>query len=226
MTPERLARVDGVLARRQPDLTVLLEKVYKPHNFSAVLRSCDAVGIPRVYAVPHAWGIPEYGHISSGAHKWLEVEEQQNATIAIKKLKAEGFQIVAAHLSVRAVNYHQVDYCKPTVLVMGTEKTGVSPESLSEVDTEVIIPMLGMTPSLNVSVACAVILYEAQRQRQAAGFYQKCRLPQEEHARLRFEWLHPLLADYCQRHELAYPELEQNGELTEAFPPRALAVKA
>lgn len=225
MTPERLARVDGVLARRQPDLAVLLEKVYKPHNFSAVLRNCDAVGIPRVYAVPHAWGIPEYIHISSGAHKWLEVEEQQDAVSATKKLKAKGFQIVAAHLSARAIDYRQVDYCQPTALVLGTEKTGVSPKTLSEVDTEVIIPMLGMTPSLNVSVACAVILYEAQRQRQVAGLYRQCRLPQKEHTRLRFEWLHPVLAEYCQRHQLVYPALDQFGELREAFPPQTLAKK-
>ena len=219
MTPERLARVDAVLARRQPDLTVLLEKVYKPHNFSAVLRSCDAVGIPRVYAVPHDWGIPEYGHISSGAHKWLEVEEHADAGSALKQLKNDGLQIVAAHLSTKAIDFREVDYCRPTAIVMGTEKTGVTVETLADVDAEVIIPMLGMTPSLNVSVACAVILYEAQRQRQAAGLYQQSRLAPDEYARLRFEWLHPVLTDYCQRHKLTYPGLDENGDLAEPFPP-------
>ncbi|MBE9549078.1 MAG: tRNA (guanosine(18)-2'-O)-methyltransferase TrmH [Proteobacteria bacterium] len=220
MTPERLSRVDTVLARRQPDLTVLLEKVYKPHNFSAILRSCDAVGIPRVYAVPHDWGIPEIGHITSGAHKWLEVEEHENAGSAIRQLKQDGFQVVAAHLSDRAVDFREVDYCRPTAVVMGTEKTGVTAETLANIDTEIIIPMLGMTPSLNVSVACAVILYEAQRQRQQAGLYRKCRLAPAEHARLRFEWLHPVLTDYCRRHKLAYPTLDENGDLAEPFPPK------
>ncbi len=215
MTPERLLRVDNVLARRQPDLTVLLEKVYKPHNFSAILRSCDAVGIPRVHAVPHEWGIPEYCHISSGAHKWLEVEEHASANSAIRKLKKDGFQILAAHLSECAVDFREVDYCKPTALVLGTEKTGVSTATLSAIDTEIIIPMQGMTPSLNVSVACAIILYEAQRQRQAAGLYQQSRLDTDEHARLRFEWLHPVLAEYCKRHKLPYPSLDENGDLTE-----------
>lgn len=220
MTPERLSRVDTVLARRQPDLAVLLEKVYKPHNFSAILRSCDAVGIPRVYAVPHDWGIPEYNHISSGAHKWLEVEEHANTGSAIKQLKQTGFQLVAAHLSDQAIDFRKVDYCRPTAIIMGTEKTGVTPQTLANVDTEIIIPMLGMTPSLNVSVACAVILYEAQRQRQQAGLYRQCRLAPEEHAHLRFEWLYPVLTDYCRRHKLPYPPLDENGDLTEPFPPR------
>ncbi len=218
MTPERLRIVDAVLARRQPDLTVLLEQVYKPHNFSAIIRSCDAVGIPKVHAVAHHSGVPEYAHISSGAHKWVEVEAHKNISAAYKQLKAAGYQLVVTHLSAQAIDFRTLDYCQPTALVFGTEKTGVSSQALKMADAEVIVPMVGMTPSLNVSVACAVILYEVQRQRQQAGLYQQMRLPPEERDRLRFEWLHPILTDFCRRHQLSYPKLDANGDLLETIP--------
>ena len=218
MTPERLKTVDAVLARRQPDLTVLLEQIYKPHNFSAIIRSCDAVGIPSVHAVAHQRGVPEYTHISSGAHKWVEVETHKNVSTAFKELKANGFQIVVTHLSSQAVDFRSLDYCKPTALVFGTEKFGVSSEALIMADAEVIIPMLGMTPSLNVSVACAVLLYEVQRQRQQAGLYEQIRLNPEEAASLRFQWLHPALTKFCRKHKLKYPKLDENGDLLESIP--------
>lgn len=218
MTPERLQIVDAVLARRQPDLTVLLEQVYKPHNFSAIIRSCDAVGIPSVHAIAHHSGIPEYAHITSGAHKWVEVTPHQNLNSAFTKLKADGYQMVVTNLSPKAVDFRSVDFCKPTALVFGTEQTGVSAEALAMADTEVMIPMLGMTPSLNVSVACAVLLYEAQRQRQQAGLYEQIRLSPAVHQRLRFEWLHPVLSEFCLKHNLPYPKLNEKGDLLESIP--------
>ena len=105
-------------------------------------------------------------------------------------------------------------------LVLGTELFGVSDTTLSYVDQQINIPMMGVSQSLNVSVACAVVLYEAQRQRQAAGMYDNCRLDDETLARQRFEWLHPVLADYCQRHELDYPPLSEAGELAQPMPIR------
>ncbi len=218
MTPERLRIVDAVLSRRQPDLTVLLEQVYKPHNFSAIIRSCDAVGIPQVHAVAHHSGIPEYTHITSGAHKWVELTPHENLSTAFENLKAAGYQMVVTNLSSQAVDFRSIDYCKPTALVFGTEQTGVSAQAVEMADTEVVIPMLGMTPSLNVSVACAVLLYEIQRQRQEAGLYDQIRLSSEEYKRLRFEWLHPVLSEFCRKHELAYPRLDENGDLLDKIP--------
>ena len=112
---------------------------------------------------------------------------------------------MAAHLSDEAVDFRDVDYTQPTALVMGSELFGVSDETLSYVDQQINIPMMGVTQSLNVSVACAIVLYEAQRQRQAAGMYDQCRLDDETLARQRFEWLHPVLTDLLQKTPASLP---------------------
>ena len=125
---------------------------------------------------------------------------------------------MAAHLSDTAIDYRDVDYTRPIALVLGTELFGVSDTTLSYVDQQISIPMMGVTQSLNVSVACAIVLYEAQRQRQQAGMYDKRRLDDSTYARQRFEWLHPVLTDYCKRHGLEYPSLDENGDLAEPMP--------
>lgn len=213
MTPERLKRVDGVLARRQPDLTVVAENLHKPRNFSAMVRTCDAVGIHRIHAVAEPDELRRHWHTSQGAEKWVHVSIHDTAAQACKSLRGEGFQVLAAHLSDEAVDYREVDYTRPTALLMGTELFGVSEDALQHVDREIVIPMMGMSQSLNVSVACAVVLYEALAQRLKAGIYDESRLDAEALARDRFEWLHPVLADYCQRHGRDYPDLDENGDL-------------
>ena len=171
MTPERRQRIEATACTRQHDLTVFMERVHKPHNLAAVLRTCDAVGIQRAHAVPGSHGLPALNNTSQGAQRWIDLERHPDTPTAMDALKTSGFACFAAHFSERATDFRAVDYTKPTALVLGTEKFGVSEEALALCDGEVIIPMTGMTQSLNVSVAAAVILYEAQRQREAAGLY-------------------------------------------------------
>ena len=218
MTPDRRQRLDAVLARRQPDLTVLAENLHKPRNFSALIRTCDAVGIQWVHAVPGETSPRRHWHTSQGAEKWVELVCHASTSDACDALRLEGFQLVAAHIDHSAVDFREVDYTKPTALVLGTELFGVSETAASRADRLISIPMQGMSQSLNVSVACAVVLYEAQRQRQQAGLYQGPRLAADDYARLRFEWLHPKLARFCRDRDLAYPALDEAGELLEAFP--------
>lgn len=169
MTPERKARIQQVAARRQPDLTVFLEQVHKPHNLAAVLRTCDAVGVMRAHAVPATGGIPALNHTAQGAQRWVELIRHRDTESGLRLLKSEGFRLHAAHFSDRAVDFRQPDYTQPSAFVMGTEKFGVSQAALALVDQEIVIPMAGMAQSLNVSVATALLLFEAQRQREAAG---------------------------------------------------------
>lgn len=213
MTPDRRQRVDEVLARRQPDLCLVAENLHKPRNFSAVVRSCDAVGIMDVHAVYEGSQPPQHWHTCQGAIKWVEVHSHPSVREACEGLRSEGFQLVAAHLSKTAVDYREPDYTLPTALLVGTELFGVSDEALACADEEICIPMMGMSQSLNVSVACAIVLYEARAQRQAAGMYEVSRMDPARRERLRFEWLHPVVADYCRRHGLAYPGLDANGDL-------------
>lgn len=171
MTPERRQRIEHVAALRQPDLTVFMERVHKPHNLAAVLRTCDAVGIMHAHAVPGRQGLPALNHTAQGAQRWVALTRHKDSMHGLRTLKSAGFRCVAAHFSEHAVDFRSIDYTLPTAIVLGTERFGVSPEALAECDGEIVIPMHGMTQSLNVSVASALILYEAQRQRAAAGLY-------------------------------------------------------
>ncbi|MCP4047264.1 MAG: tRNA (guanosine(18)-2'-O)-methyltransferase TrmH [Gammaproteobacteria bacterium] len=218
MTPERVARLDSVLARRQPDLTVFAENLHKPKNFSAMVRNCDAAGINEMHVLPRESNLRKHWRTSQGAEKWMYIKTHNGAEEACGSLKSKGFLLVAAHLSESAVDYKDIDYTQPIAIVLGTELFGVSETTLSYVDQQISIPMMGVTQSLNVSVACAIVLYEAQRQRQAAGMYDHCRLEEKSLARQRFEWLHPVLTDYCQRHGLEYPALDESGDLAEPMP--------
>ena len=156
-TPHRTARVLEVLLRRQPDLTLVAEDVYKPHNLSAMLRSADAVGIGRVHAVHPTGGVPTYSATSASAEKWVEVVTHAGLEGAVAAVRAEGMQLLAAHLSDEATDYRDVDYTRPSAIVFGNERSGVSVAAAALADHHIMIPMYGMVRSLNVSVATAVI---------------------------------------------------------------------
>lgn len=207
-----------MLERRQPDLTVLAESLNKPRNFSAIVRTCDAVGINELHAVPGEDGLGTYWKTSQGAEKWVKVRAHETLEAACAYLRERGVQLVAAHLSDEATDYRELDYTHPTALVVGTELFGVSEAALARADRQVKIPMMGVTQSLNVSVACAIVLYEAMRQRQAAGMYGQSRLDGSLLKKQRFEWLHPQVADFCRQRGLEYPEMDESGNVTGDFP--------
>lgn len=213
MTPKRYARLRAVLNRRQPDLTVLLDNVHKPHNFSAIVRSCDAVGVFEAHAV---WPSPKLrpNHLTSGsAGKWLRIRTHADLGAAVGALEARGMRIVAAHLDENAVDYREIDFTVPTAIVLGAELEGVSAAGLDLADVRASIPMDGLVESLNVSVAAAILLFEARRQRESAGLYSAARLDPEDYRRTLFEWCHPEVAAYCRRKRRPYPELDENGDI-------------
>lgn len=222
MTPERFRRLTAVLDRRQPDLTVLLENVHKPHNLSAILRTGDAVGLLEAHAVTPGDTLRTARGIAQGAGKWVSLVCHPTLDQAADRLKARGFQIVAAHLGDGVVPYTEADYTRPTAVLLGQEKDGVTEQAQARADVLVEIPMVGMAASLNVSVAAALILYEARRQRQAAGMYDpdwnRERLPPERRRAILFEWAYPYFADLCRRRGVAYPELSDDGEIEGQLP--------
>ncbi|RTG92377.1 tRNA (guanosine(18)-2'-O)-methyltransferase TrmH [Thermus scotoductus] len=189
MTEARRRRIEEVLRRRQPDLTVLLENVHKPHNLSAILRSCDAVGVLEAHAVNPTGGVPTFNETSGGSHKWVYLQVHPDIQTAIGHLRERGFRIYATALREDAQDFREVDYTQPTAILLGAEKWGVSREALALSHGAIKIPMLGMVQSLNVSVAAAVILFEAQRQRLKAGLYEHPRLDPELYQRVLEDWL-------------------------------------
>lgn len=219
MLPRRFHRLRSVLDRRQPDLTVLLEQVHKPHNLSAVLRSCDAAGVWELHAVAPEREVRPASAVSQGTGKWIGVVSHRTVTEAARALREAGFTLWAAHPGRGALDYREVDYTGPTALLFGQEKDGVTEEALELADGRLVIPMEGMVASLNVSVAAALVLYEARRQREAAGLYEGgSRLDPEIYRRTLFEWAYPGLAKLCRRRGVPYPELDEDGELLGEVP--------
>lgn len=204
-----------MLARRQPDLTVCMEQVHKPHNVSAIIRTADAVGVHEVHAVWPGNRMRTMASSAAGSNSWVEVKTHRTIAEAVTHLKARGMQVLATHLSDRAVDFRDIDYTRPTCILLGQEKTGITREALDLADRDIIIPMTGMVQSLNVSVASALILYEAQRQRQNAGMYHRdnSMLPVDEQQRLLFEGGYPVLARVAKRKGLPYPHVDENGEI-------------
>lgn len=213
MNVERLARIRQMMELRQPDLTVCLEEVNKAHNVAAIIRTCDAVGISDVHAVwPPA--MRENFRAAKGSQHWVNLHQYDGIDEAISVMRAQGMQILATHLSSRAVDFREIDYTRPTAILFGAEKHGISEKALSLADQDIIIPMVGMAQSLNVSVASALVLYEAQRQRQQAGLYQRgCLLSHAEQQRLLFEGGYPRLSAFCQSKYLPYPAIGEQGEI-------------
>jgi tRNA (guanosine-2'-O-)-methyltransferase len=217
-TPRRFHRVRGVLDRRQPDLTVLLEQVDVPRNLAAILRSCDAVGVFTAHAVWPGGRLKISRPASGGNRRWVPVRKHRTLAAALEHLRDQGLRILAAHPAPGAVPFREIDYAQPTAILLGNEDNGVSEEALAAVDGQVIVPMSGMGTSLNVSVAAALILFEAQRQRLAAGFYDRPRLDPETYRTTLFEWAWPDLAALCRKRGMAYPALGENGEILGPLP--------
>jgi tRNA (guanosine-2'-O-)-methyltransferase len=214
MSPERFARITQMLNRRQPELTVCLEQVHKPHNLAAIVRTADAVGVSDVHATWEEQAMRVAGKSATGSQNWVDVHSHDSISDAVQELRAQGMQIIATNLSATAIDFREVDYTKPTAILMGQEKHGISKEALALADQDVIIPMVGMCQSLNVSVASALILYEAQRQRELAGMYSgECRLSAEKRHRILFEGGHPIFTKLCKEKNLPYPPLDDEGQI-------------
>ncbi len=198
LTPEREAKFREVAARRQPNLTVILENVHDPHNIGAVLRTCDSVGIKEVFVLYSEAGLSVKNiHLgvksASGAHRWVDVHLYDNVEACFKHVRQHYDVVLATHLDAAAKSIYDIDMTQSIALLFGNEHAGVSSEALAHSDGNFIIPQMGMVQSLNISVACAVTLYEALRQRLSKDMYTtQCPMNAEEQA--------ALYQSYYQRH--------------------------
>ena len=190
MTPERHHRLTSVLNKRQGDITIVLENVFDPHNISAVMRTCDAVGVQDMYVlntkIPQhkKWGAKS----SSSAAKWLTVHQYEDAEECIAELRKHYSKILTTHLSSDAISLHDIDFTQSIALVFGNEHSGVSEEIRAIADGNFIIPQVGIIQSLNISVACAVTLYEAFRQKTNARQYNQRSLDDIRYNELLRQW--------------------------------------
>jgi tRNA (guanosine-2'-O-)-methyltransferase len=190
MTEQRFNRLTSVINHRQPDLTIVLENVFDPHNISAVMRTCDAVGIQDVYILnnripPHKkWG----NKSSSTASQWLTIHQFTDVEKCFEEVRRKYQNVYASHLGENSVDVYEMNFTESVALIFGNETFGVSDEIRKYADGDFIIPQVGIIKSLNISVACAVTLYEAFRQKNQHGHYDKSRLPDADLDKLKDQW--------------------------------------
>lgn len=190
MTPERFHKLTDVLSKRQVDITLVLENVFDPHNISAVMRTCDAVGIQEIHIlntkIPRhkKWG----ARSSSSAAKWLTIHQYEDAVDCLATVRKSYDRVLTTHLASDAVPLYALDLTQPIALVFGNEHSGVSEEIRAMADGNFLIPQVGIIQSLNISVACAVTVYEAYRQKELAGHYQRSDLLHPIKQQVRQDW--------------------------------------
>ncbi len=190
MTPARREKLLRVLQNRQANLAVVMENVHDPHNISAVMRTCDAVGIQDIYILNTK--IPRHLKFgpksSSSAAKWLTIHQYEDAQLCFQDLRKNYKRILTTHLSSDAISLYDIDFTESIALVFGNEHDGVSDEIRALADGNFVIPQMGIIQSLNISVACAVSIYEACRQKLIARQYNQVSMSSERQQQLLQEW--------------------------------------
>ncbi len=202
MNSNREKKIKAVIRQSQPNITVVLENIFDPLNISAVLRSCDAVGIREIFVVYTKQYLDKRGLIlgkrtSGGTFKWIDVYFFEDLDECFKRIKLRYNHVLAAmpplHDTPSIFSY---DLAEPTALLFGNEDDGISPEAVALCDGTFTIPQVGFAESLNISVACAITLYEAMRQRAAKGYYNEHPLMSPQEQDLLFErWSNMLKSD-------------------------------
>jgi len=215
--PRRFERIKNVLNCRMKNLTVLVEDVNKPHNLSAILRTCDAAGVFEANFISKKELVKTFNSTAQGSQKWVKLNNHDSTKSAISELKKNGFILYGTTLNSESIDYRNFDYSENTCFVLGAEKWGLSDELISMVDQSIFIPMRGMVQSLNVSVAASILLFEAIRQRKSKG-----KLPingeglnLNEYQKTLFEWSYPELASIYKKSGIKYPNLNDKGEFEE-----------
>ena len=197
------------------NLTVLVESVNKPHNLSAILRTCDAAGVFEANFISKGKETKTYNSTAQGSQKWVKLKNYSTSFSAISSLKRKGFKLFGTTLNENSTDYREVDFTANTCFVLGAEKWGLSEELISQVDESIFIPMSGMVQSLNVSVAAAILLFEAIRQRKVNNLIPLNGegLNEDEYKRTLFEWSYPELINLYQKSGQKYPNLNEIGEI-------------
>ena len=215
--PRRFERIKNVLNCRMKNLTVLVEAVNKPHNLSAILRTCDAAGVFEANFISEKDKVKTFNSTAQGSQKWVKLNNHETTISAISELKKKGFKLYGTTLNERSTDYRNFDYSENTCFVLGAEKWGLSDQLISKVDESIFIPMSGMVQSLNVSVAASILLFEAIRQRESRSLLplKGEGLSAEEYEKTLFEWSYPELASIYRKSGNKYPKINQYGEINE-----------
>lgn len=162
VTEGRKARIESVLSHRTNQLIPVFEHPHDIGNVAAALRTAEGLGFQEAHLIASAVGMKMSPRRSAGAHKWMDVQRWRDSQSAYGALRERGYQIAVTCFD-NAVALEEFDFSRPTAVVFGSEKYGVSEETLRGADVRLCIPMLGFSSSFNLSVAAALVLYEFRR---------------------------------------------------------------
>jgi tRNA (guanosine-2'-O-)-methyltransferase len=192
-TPNRFKRFQEVAANRTRYLTPVLEDIYQPQNASAVIRTCDCLGIQDLHIIEEKNRYRLNPDVELGSAQWLNLykynkPEGNNIAAAIHSLKAKGYRIVATTPHTRDVSLDELDLSKGKIaLLFGTELKGLTQQAIDLSDEFVRIPMTGFTESFNISVSVAIVFYTLMRELRNSQV--QWRLEDPEQSQLILEWL-------------------------------------
>ena len=164
---ERRVRIDGAAAARLGGLRMVIENLHDPHNGAAVLRSAEAFGIQRVDVIESVEPFRFSSVVTQGCEKWLDVVRHPTLAEAVAALRADGFALYAA-VPDAAASVEDLDFARPAAVMIGNEHAGLTSDAIAAADVVFGIPMPGMTRSLNLSVAAALIAERAAHSRRRA----------------------------------------------------------
>ncbi|PZX54112.1 TrmH family RNA methyltransferase [Algoriphagus chordae] len=207
ITEHKQSVMEKVLKQRTRFITVVLEDIFKPHNASAVLRTCDCFGIQDVHVIEKINMYKINPFVTRGASQWIDLHKYHNKNgTAVQDcfsgLKAQGYKIYGTSPLPGSISIHDLEPNEKIALVFGNEHEGISTEVQENVDGLVHIPMLGFTESFNISVAASIALYELVKKvnnYDNVDFY----LTEEEKQLLRMKWFRSVV-NRADLHEKAY----------------------
>jgi tRNA (guanosine-2'-O-)-methyltransferase len=169
LTPERIARIDSVLAMRLASVVTIVEDTYDPHNAAATIRTTEAIGLQELHVVEPQLRFSAARGVTRGAHKWIDMHRWSRAEEAVAALHQRGFRVYAT-LPGATHSIDDVDVTTPIAVAFGNEHSGLTAEAIAACDGSLGVPMHGFTESFNLSVTVALAMRTiAQRRRSAIG---------------------------------------------------------
>jgi len=191
VTPQRKERFESVVAHRTRFITVVLEDIFQPHNASAVLRTCECLGIQNLHIIENENEYCINPDVVLGSANWLTLKQwnskKSNTSDCLTHLRKSGYTIVASSLAQDCTELPQFEITKKTALIFGNEVNGISDTVRQEADSFVRIPMFGFTESFNISVAAAIMLSQLTVKLRNSGL--KWNLTLVEKNELLLEWI-------------------------------------
>jgi len=197
VTENRNENFNNIIESRTRYVTIALEDIYQPHNASAVLRSCECFGVQDVHIIENENKYEVNPDVALGSSKWINLirynKKENNTADCIRKLKKEGYQIVATSSHKNDCTIDQLPLDNKIALFFGTELRGLSSEVLDHADAYVKIPMYGFTESFNISVSAAICLFSiTSRLRNSDVQWQ---LSGKEKSDIKLQWLKNSIKD-------------------------------